>query len=370
MSQQSVKIEVKDEVKKFGKVVAVDHVSFRVKEGEILGLLGPSGCGKTTILRSIAGLEEINEGEIFLDGQVVTSARKKVFLPAEKRKLGFVFQSYALWPHMTVRENLRYCLQGGKHSKSEKETRIKDALDLVGLYGLEDRYPSQLSGGQQQRVALARNLAYHPKVLLLDEPLSNLDLQVRERVRGDLHVLLKKIGITSIFVTHDQEEAFVISDRTILLNQGKIVQEGSPHELYSRPASSFVAEFVGHANILKASLVEILPGGQTARLMIPDFGSELICQYDGEIPKEVSSVTIRYNEMGVSSAKPETTDNVVKGEIVSREYRGSVTDHKIHIGGTNIIVTTHKFCSATESPTGIGAIYVSIPPSAIKPLRS
>lgn len=370
MAQQTVKIEVKNEVKKFGKVVAVDHVSFQVREGEILGLLGPSGCGKTTILRSIAGLEEINEGEILLDGQVVTSTQKKIFLPAEKRKLGFVFQSYALWPHMTVRENLKYCLQNSKYSKAETETRIKDALALVDLHEMEDRYPAQLSGGQQQRVALARNLAYHPKVLLLDEPLSNLDLQVRERVRGELRVLLRRIGITSIFVTHDQEEAFVISDRTILLNQGKIVQEGAPHELYSKPANSFVAEFIGRTNILKASVAEILPGGQSARLTIPDFGSELICQYEGEIPKEVSYVTIRYNEIGLSVSRPDTMDNVVKGEILSREYRGSVTDHKIRVGNANLIVTTHRFCNSTENPTGTGAVYVRIPPSAIKPLRS
>lgn len=370
MAQQTVKIEVKNEVKKFGKVVAVDHVSFQVKEGEILGLLGPSGCGKTTILRSIAGLEEINEGEILLDGQIVTSKEKKIFLPAEKRKLGFVFQSYALWPHMTVRDNLKYCLQNSKYSREETEKRIKDALDLVGLHDLEERYPAQLSGGQQQRVALARNLAYHPKVLLLDEPLSNLDLQVRERVRGELRTLLRRIGITSIFVTHDQEEAFVISDRTILLNHGKIVQEGSPHELYSKPENSFVAEFIGRTNILKASLVEMLPGGQTARLRIPDFDSDLICQYEAEFPKDVSYVTMRYNEIGLSAAKPETMDNVLKGEIVSREYRGSVTDHKVRIGNANIIVTTHKFCGGTESPSGNGSIYVRIPASAIKPLGS
>lgn len=369
MAQQTVKIEVKEEVKKFGKVVAVDHVSFQVREGEILGLLGPSGCGKTTILRSIAGLEDIDEGEISLDGQVVTSTKKKIFLPAEKRKLGFVFQSYALWPHMTVKQNLKYCL-GRKYSRADAETRIKESLELVGLHGLEDRYPAQLSGGQQQRVALARNIAYHPKVLLLDEPLSNLDLQVRERVRSELRTLLRRIGITSIFVTHDQEEAFVISDRTILLNQGKIVQQGSPHELYSDPANAFVAEFIGRTNILKASVVEILPGGRAARLVVPDFGAELICQCDSDVPKKISSVTIRYNEISLSSAKPQSNENVLRGEVVSRDYRGSVTDHKIRVGNANITVTTHRFCSGTESPSGSGAIYIRIPPSAIKVLES
>ncbi len=363
-------IEVKDEVKKFGKVVAVDHVSFKVKEGEVLGLLGPSGCGKTTILRSIAGLEEINEGEILLDDQLVTSVSKKIFVPAEKRKLGFVFQSYALWPHMTVKENLKYCLHSSKFPKAEVERRIKDALEIVGLSGLEDRYPSQLSGGQQQRIALARNISYHPKVLLLDEPLSNLDLQVRERVRGELRSLLKRIGITSIFVTHDQEEAFVISDRTILLNKGKMVQEGSPNELYSKPANSFVAEFIGRTNVLRATLVKDMPEKKMVRLAITDFGTEMTCQYEGELPKEIAYVTIRYNEIGLSSAKPVTDENVVKGEILSREYRGSVTDHKIQVGNAQIIVTTHRFCSASESPTASGATYLRISPHAIRPLAA
>ena len=363
-------IEVRNEVKKFGKVPAVDHVSFKVREGEVLGLLGPSGCGKTTILRSIAGLEEINEGEILLDDELVTSVPKKIFVPAEKRKLGFVFQSYALWPHMTVKQNLKYCLQSSKYPKEEVEKRIKDALSIVGLSGLEDRYPSQLSGGQQQRIALARNLSYHPKVLLLDEPLSNLDLQIRERVRGELRSLLKRIGITSIFVTHDQEEAFVISDRTILLNKGKMVQEGTPNELYAKPADSFVAEFIGRTNVLKASLVQDMPEKKMARLAVTDFGTEVVAQYDDELPKNIEFVTIRYNEIGLSSKMPDTNDNIVKGEILSREYRGSVTDHKIRVGNASVIVTTHRFCDSSESPPGSGATYLRISPHAIRPLAA
>ncbi len=185
----AAKIEVQSVVKRFGKVMAVNGVSFAVKEGEILGLLGPSGCGKTTILRSISGLEEIDGGKIFLDGAVVSSPAEKKFVPPEKRRLGFVFQNYALWPNMTVKQNIAYCLKG--FSKEEKERRIANSLELVGLSDVGERYPSQLSGGQQQRVALARSVSYEPKVILLDEPLSNLDQKERERVRGELRVLLK-----------------------------------------------------------------------------------------------------------------------------------------------------------------------------------
>ena len=222
----AAKIEVQSVVKRFGKVIAVDGVSFAVKEGEILGLLGPSGCGKTTILRSISGLEEIDGGKILLDGAVVSSPAEKKFVPPEKRRLGFVFQNYALWPNMTVKQNIAYCLRG--LSKEEKERRIANSLELVGLSDVGSRYPSQLSGGQQQRVALARSVSYEPKVILLDEPLSNLDQKERERVRGELRLLLKRIGITTVFVTHDQEEAFVICDRVILMNNGVDRAGGHP----------------------------------------------------------------------------------------------------------------------------------------------
>ena len=248
----AAKIEAEGVVKRFGRVMtAVDGVSFAVKEGEILGLLGPSGCGKTTILRSISGLEEIDAGKIFLDGVVVSAPAQKIFVPPEKRRLGFVFQSYALWPNMTVKKNIEYCLKG--FSKAEKERRIANSLDLVGLSDVGERYPSQLSGGQQQRVALARSISYEPKVILLDEPLSNLDQKERERVRGELRVLLKRIGITTVFVTHDQEESFVICDRVILMNKGKIEQEGTPDSLYTSPSNLFVAEFIGRGTYSRRS---------------------------------------------------------------------------------------------------------------------
>jgi iron(III) transport system ATP-binding protein len=362
----SSKIEVREIVKRFGKVIAVDRVSFSVKEGEILGLLGPSGCGKTTVLRSIAGLEEIDDGEVILDGEVATSPRSKIFIPAEKRNLGLVFQSYALWPHMSVRENIAYCLGGRNLSKEEKSRRVKAALELVGLSGLEDRYPGQLSGGEQQRVALARSLSYEPKVILLDEPLSNLDLKVRERVRGELRLLLKRIGMTTVFVTHDQEESFVISDRVILMNHGKVIQEGTPQQLYADPANSFVAEFIGRANILKCNVEEVLEEQHVARIRVPDMGAVLMCEYDGPFPKNPSLVVIRYNEIGLSTDKSVLQDNVVTGELISREYRGSVTDHKVRVGGCQLVITTHKFCNIAEISPENNRVYIRIPPHALK----
>ncbi len=361
------KIQVEELVKRFGGVTAVDGVSFSVGDGEILGLLGPSGCGKTTVLRSISGLEEIDAGKIVLDGTTVSSPKEKVFVPPEKRLLGFVFQNYALWPHMTVKQNIEYCLKG--FSRQDKARRVADALGLVGLTEVEHRYPSQLSGGQQQRVALARSISYQPKVLLLDEPLSNLDQKERERVRGELRELLKRIGITTVFVTHDQEEAFVICDRVILMHDGRIEQEGVPESLYATPANLFVAEFIGRGNILKAEVKSVDRATRMATLSMPDVGVELVCQFDGELPDNVSYVVIRRNEIGLSKVKPDYKENVLSGKIVAREYRGAVTDNRIRVGNAEIIVTKHKF--EVDSVAGDGEdIYVHVPPRAIRPMAN
>jgi iron(III) transport system ATP-binding protein len=364
------KIEVKNVVKKYGTVLAVDDVSFRVKEGEILSLLGPSGCGKTTVLRAIAGLEDIDSGEILLDGEIITSPKKKVYVSPEKRLLGLVFQSYALWPHMNVRNNVAYGLKIRKLNKNDVEKRVKSTLETVGLSGLEDRYPSQLSGGQQQRVALARNLAYEPKVLLLDEPLSNLDLRIRDRMRTEIHILLKRIGITAVYVTHDQEEAFVISDRIILMKDGKIVQEAAPKELYDQPTDTFAAEFIGRANLLEASVVEVGINGKSARIRVPELDTTLLCRCEhGEFPSDCAGkpcqLLVRYNEIGLYESKPDFRENIVKGEVTHRDYRGSVTDHEVLVGKKELIVTTHRFCGMSK-PGEKKEVYLYIPPEAIR----
>ncbi len=360
------KIEVQGLVKSFGNVVAVDNVSFKVEKGEVVGLLGPSGCGKTTVLRALAGLEDITKGEILLDGKLVASSSRHVMVPPEKRRLGLVFQSYALWPHMTVHDNIAYCLHSRKLPKDEREKKIHDVLELVGLPDLAKRYPSQLSGGQQQRIALARSLSYEPDVVLLDEPLSNLDMKVRERMRGELRALLKRLGLTSVFVTHDQEEAFVISDRILLMNKGAVVQEGVPEDLYSQPANPFVVEFIGRANIFKAVFEESSEEGHKARFKVPEMHAELVCERPEVIPKDSSQVAIRFNEIAISR-KPMGGENEVFGKVLSREYRGSVTDHRIQVGEAQLVVTTHKFCGSSESPTS-SDIYVRFPPTAIMPI--
>jgi iron(III) transport system ATP-binding protein len=363
-------IEANDVVKMYGKLAAVDHLSFSVDDGEILSLLGPSGCGKTTALRAIAGLEEIDSGEIRLDGKVVTSKEKKVFVPPEKRDLGLMFQSYALWPHMNVFKNIAFALKIRKMPVHQIEKKVKESLELVGLSGLENRYPSQLSGGQQQRVALARNLAYEPKVLLLDEPLSNLDFKERERMRGELGRLLRDVKMTAMYVTHDQEEAFVLSDRIILMRNGKIEQEGTAEELYEQPRNFFVANFIGRSNAFKAKLKNVNQKERTALLEVPDLNTDLLCNLaSGTVPDSACLVVIRPNEIGIYPEKPEFKENIVEGKVVEREFRGSVTDHRVAIGNGELLVTTHRFCVMAkhhgEEAKSNERRYLYIPPGAI-----
>jgi len=244
-------------VKRFGRdVLAVDNVDLDVNRGELVTLLGPSGCGKTTILRMIAGLERPTEGEIRLDDDDVTR------LPAYLRDVTMVFQSYALFPHMSVYENVAYGLKVARRPADEIRRRVAAALEMVGLGNLGDRASTALSGGQQQRVALARALVIEPRVLLFDEPLSNLDAKLRRRVRDDIRELQQRLNITSVYVTHDQEEALAISDRVVVMREGTIEQQGTPRELYARPATKFVADFIGTANFLPAqydgSSVEVM----------------------------------------------------------------------------------------------------------------
>ena len=250
-----VKVTLKDVVKRFGSVVAVDRVSVSVTDGELFTLLGPSGCGKTTTLRIIAGFEYPDEGRVFFDEVDVT------FRKPYERGTAMVFQNYALWPHMTVFDNVAYGLKIRKLPKGEVRSRVRKVLELVGLEGFEGRYPHQLSGGQQQRVALARALVVEPKVLLMDEPLSNLDAKLRLRMREEIRRLQKKLGITTIYVTHDQEEAMSLSDRIGVMNEGKILQVGTPKDVYMHPTNLFVATFIGRSTALMGR-VEDVGGGR------------------------------------------------------------------------------------------------------------
>jgi len=242
--------------KRYGDQDVVRDFSLEVAEGELVSFLGPSGCGKSTTLRLIAGLLAPDAGEITIDGHVVSSAKRGVAVAPDKRDIGLVFQSYALWPHMTVARNVAYGLHARKAPKSEIAARTGQVLKTVRMDAYADRYPAELSGGQQQRVALARAIAYDPKVLLLDEPLSNLDAKLRDRMRIETRELQQRLGFTAIYVTHDQSEAMAISDRIVVMREGRIHQVGTPVEVYERPATSFVAEFIGASNMLRGTVEE------------------------------------------------------------------------------------------------------------------
>lgn len=243
-------MELKKIKKNYRDITAVDDVDISINRGEFFSLLGPSGCGKTTTLRLIAGLDCLSGGSISIDGQLVSDTA--FFIPPEKRKIGIVFQDYALFPHLTVYENVAFGLY--KQPKDSIIAKVKELLDLTGLTGMEKKYPHELSGGQRQRVALARSLAPSPSVMLLDEPFSNLDAELRESLRNEAKEILKASGTTVILVTHDQEEAFSLSDRVGLLNQGKLEQVGTPFEIYHDPVTRFVADFVGKADFVPATL--------------------------------------------------------------------------------------------------------------------
>jgi iron(III) transport system ATP-binding protein len=238
-------LEFRAVVKRFQSVNAVDGVSFSLHPSEIFTLLGPSGCGKTTTLRLVAGLEEPDSGEILINNVTVAAPHRGLFVSPEKRRLGMVFQSYAIWPHLTVFENIAFPLRVRRESPDGVRRRVHQALEIVGLAGLAERGATQLSGGQQQRVALARALVYEPAILLLDEPLSNLDAKLREQMRVEIRALQRKLGLTVLYVTHDQAEAMTLSDRIAVVNGGCFEQIGMPEEVYENPATPFVAEFLG-----------------------------------------------------------------------------------------------------------------------------
>jgi len=251
VSESDARIEITNLLVDYGDVRAVDDVSLSVAKGELVTLLGPSGCGKTTTLRSVAGLEDPTGGSIRLNGVTVYSAKERRNTPAEKRGVSMVFQSYAIWPHMTVFDNVAYGLKVRKMPAAEIRSNVMRVLDLVQMTEYADRPSSKLSGGQQQRVAVARAIAFSPDVLLFDEPLSNLDAKLRVSMRVELRELQKDLGITALYVTHDQEEALAISDRVIVMNAGKIEQIGTPEDIYRHPRTLFVADFVGNANVIR-----------------------------------------------------------------------------------------------------------------------
>lgn len=315
--------------KVYGAVVAVDHISFEVESGELFTLLGPSGCGKTTTLRIIAGFEAPEEGRVFFDDEDVT------FKKPYERNTAMVFQNYALWPHMTVYDNIAYGLRLRKVPEAEIKRRVKDILELVRLEGLEHRYPLQLSGGQQQRVALARALIVEPRVLLLDEPLSNLDAKLRIEMREELKRIQKRLGITTIYVTHDQLEAMSLSDRMAIMRAGKILQVGTPREIYFYPKTVFVAEFIGRSNIYKGVITE--KHDVYARVYVDELKTELNgVLVDPNIEGKVA-VVIRPENVEVMKPPNLSEYNVLKGELDFQMFIGEKIEARIKTGDTSLL---------------------------------
>ncbi|TDD44459.1 ABC transporter ATP-binding protein [Nonomuraea terrae] len=331
--------------KSFGGVSALDGIDFTIREGEFFTLLGPSGCGKSTTLNCIAGLEQPTAGTITVGGVPFVAGRVNV--PPEERNLGMVFQSYALWPHMTVAQNLAVPLSIRKVPRAEKTRLIHEALDKVGLAHLTKRYPHELSGGQQQRVALARALVYSPSVLLLDEPLSNLDAKLREQARAWLKRLQADLGITTVYVTHDQDEALALSDRIAVMFDGRTVQIGTPAEIYEKPATAGVAAFVGSCNFLTGQVVG--RRGGHVRVRLRDTGGEVLAAAPEGFPEGRDvTVAVRPERLRITPPVDGTPDgNALDAEILTRSYVGSRYEYDLTLG-ENVI----KVVSQDGSLTG------------------
>ena len=313
MAEEAGVVELRGVSKRFGDVTAVAGVDLRVESGEFLTLLGPSGCGKTTILRMVSGFETPTAGSVLLDGRDVTA------LPPYRRDVNQVFQSYALFPHLSVRGNVEFGLRMKRVPRRERDRRVDEAIALVSLGGLDSRKPDQLSGGQKQRVALARALVCQPRVLLLDEPLAALDAKLRRAMQLELKRLQLRVGITFIFVTHDQEEALVVSDRIAVMNHGRVEQIAKAADIYHKPATAFVADFLGQANVLEAELVRAGPDG--AELMVA--GSLRMRLQAGGLPEgaHVGFVSIRPERIRVCREAPFRT-NVLAGRVRESVFHG------------------------------------------------
>jgi iron(III) transport system ATP-binding protein len=334
---KSSSLRLVDVTKKFrqiggsGEVIAVDNVNLSIESGELVTLLGPSGCGKTTTLRMVAGFESVTSGKLFLGDEMIES------VPPNKRDMAMMFQSYALFPHMTVYNNIRYGLKLKKLPEAEITQRTNQIIELMQIKGMENRLPSQISGGQQQRVALARAVVIEPKVLLFDEPLSNLDAKLREYMRDELRALQKRLGITSLYVTHDQSEAMAISDKVVLMNAGRIVQVGTPLDLYNEPATLFVAEFIGKSNFLPCEIKEKNDNGIEsvilgARITVPSPGKHFSF-FKGEATAVIRPEFIRVSEK---------EDGQFTGVVRKTVFFGNFVEYEIEI--KNRIIKVESYC--------------------------
>ncbi len=339
-------LEFSNVVKRYGDTAVVDGISFTVAPGEFFTLLGPSGCGKTTTLRLLAGLETPDAGEITLEGRCLAAPQRGIWVPTDKRRMGMVFQSYAIWPHLTVFENVAFPLRVRGESRAAIAGRVREILEVVGLGGLEQRGATELSGGQQQRVALARAIVYTPALLLLDEPLSNLDVKLREQMRSELHALHCRLNLALVYVTHDQAEALALSDRIAVVNQGRLEQIGTPVEVYERPRTRFVGDFLGRTVVMKGTVRRDAAGcwvdmqGNGRVVIRPDGKLS-----DGDIVRIISRpediVLLPTGEAGL---------NQVSGRIERVSYLGDHLEYTIAAAGRSLVLPAAK-----KEPYPVGA---------------
>jgi iron(III) transport system ATP-binding protein len=351
-------VTIKGLTKRYGDVLAVRGLDLRVKPGELVALLGPSGCGKTTTLRLVAGFLEPEGGEIWVGDRCLSSPTMVV--PPERRRMAMIFQSYALWPHMTVARNIAYGLRWGGIAKADRERRVKDILRVVQLEGYGSRYPGELSGGQQQRVAVARALVVEPEILLLDEPLSNLDANLREEMRFEIRRLHETFGITTLYVTHDQAEAMVISDRVAVLQTGRVVQIGTPEELFETPRTRFVAEFIGKTNLIDAVAEDsdhAVRGSFRLRLAGANLrsGTPVV-------------VSIRPHQIEISPEERPSgaSPNVFAGIVRRASYLGDAVDYQVEIEESGIVL---RVAGPVPPKARAGQkVRLTIPPTACIPL--
>ena len=336
-------VEFKHVTKAYGDVQAVRDLNFTIEYGKLVTLLGPSGCGKTTTLRLIAGLEMVTEGSVFIGDKEVTR------LSASDRDVSMVFQSYALFPHMTVMQNVSYGLTMSRMSKAEVSEKAHEGLNLVGLTGFGGRLPSELSGGQQQRVAVARALVLEPEVLLFDEPLSNLDAKLRRRVREEIRELQQKLGLTTVYVTHDQEEALAVSDRIIVMNEAVIAQEGTPHQLYEEPVNLFVSDFIGDANLVKAEIISI--DGDDAEVNI---GGILVKLPHRGIPTGEVDVAIRPQAISLNRT---VNKDEVSATILKSSYLGDHIEYTLESTLGELFVIDNQMEKQFESGSAVSITF-------------
>ena len=349
-------IHVQNLVKEFGDQRALDDVTFDVGEGELFTLLGPSGCGKSTTLMSIAGFQDPEAGRIAVGDETFVDAARKIAVPAEQRNLGIVFQSYAVWPHMTVFENLAFPLKVRKLKRDAIRTRVREVLELVEMAPYEQRYPHQLSGGQQQRVALARALVYSPSVLLLDEPFSNLDAKLRERARAWVKELQGTLGLTTIFVTHDQDEALSMSDRVAVMSAGEVQQIGTPEEIYRHPANRFVAEFVGRVNLIEG----LVSGGESGGVVVDVTGSShRLTVHDGAGASGNVTVAVRPEAVSVMRLDDRSVNgtNTWEADVETVAFLGDHYEYEVNAGSVALTVQSSRRVEGDR-------VRVHIPPDA------